>query len=72
VGYVAVNPRIIPYGTRLYIVSTDGRYNYGYCIAADTGGFIYWNNAPVVDLFMNSESQCEAFGRRQVRIYVLG
>lgn len=72
VGYVAVNPRIIPYGTRLYIVSTDGRYNYGYCIAADTGGFIYWNNAPVVDLFMNSESQYEAFGRRQVRIYVLG
>lgn len=72
VGYVAVNPKIIPYGTKLYIVSTDGRYNYGYCIAADTGGFIYWNNAPVVDLFMNSESQCRAFGRRQVRIYVLG
>lgn len=29
VGYVAVDPAIIPYGTELYIVSTDGKYVYG-------------------------------------------
>lgn len=69
-GYVAVDPREIPYGTKMYIVSSDGRYNYGYCIAADTGGFIY-NSSTVVDLYMYSYSQCRQFGRRNVDIYIL-
>ncbi len=69
-GYIAVNPNIIPYGTKMYIVSSDGRYNYGYCIAADTGGFI--KTRPTnVDLFMTSASACSAFGRRNVEIYIL-
>ncbi len=69
-GYIAVDPNEIPYGTEMYIVSADGRYIYGYCIAADTGGFIYdvdWT----VDLFMNSEAQCLNWGRRDIIIYVL-
>lgn len=69
-GYVAVDPREIPYGTKMYIVSSDGRYNYGYCIAADTGGFIY-NSSTVVDLYMYSYSDCVRFGRRNVDIYIL-
>ncbi|MCQ2478886.1 MAG: 3D domain-containing protein, partial [Clostridia bacterium] len=70
VGYIAVDPNEIPYGTEMYIVSADGRYVYGYCIAADTGSFIYdvdWT----VDLYMNSESQCIQWGRRDIIIYVL-
>ena len=69
-GYIAVDPKEIPYGTEMYIVSADGRYVYGYCIAADTGSYIYdvdWT----VDLFMNSEAQCVNWGRRDVIIYVL-
>ena len=69
-GYIAVDPNEIPYGTEMYIVSADGRYIYGYCIAADTGGFIYdvdWT----VDLFMNSDAQCVNWGRRDIIIYVL-
>lgn len=69
-GYIAVDPKEIPYGTEMYIVSADGQYVYGYCIAADTGGFIHsvdWT----VDLYMNSESQCVNWGRRSVIIYVL-
>jgi uncharacterized protein YabE (DUF348 family)/3D (Asp-Asp-Asp) domain-containing protein len=69
-GYIAVDPREIPYGTEMYIVSADGRYVYGYCIAADTGGYIYsvdWT----VDLYMNTEAQCRQWGRRSVIIYVL-
>lgn len=69
-GYIAVDPREIPYGTEMYIVSADGKYVYGYCIAADTGGFIYsvdWT----VDLYMNSEAQCVNWGRRDIIIYVL-
>ncbi len=69
-GYIAVDPKEIPYGTEMYIVSADGKYVYGYCIAADTGSYIYdvdWT----VDLFMNSEAQCRNWGRRDIIIYVL-
>lgn len=69
-GYIAVNPSIIPYGTKMYIKSTDGRYIYGYAVAADTGGFI--RSRPTnVDLFFTTESACNAFGRRNVEIYIL-
>lgn len=69
-GVVAVDPREIPYGTKLYIVSTDNRYVYGYAIAGDTGGFIY-NSDTVVDLYIRGYDACKQFGRRNVDIYVL-
>lgn len=62
VGMVAVDPSIIPLGSRLYI---EG---YGYARAADTGGAIKGNT---VDLFMESYSQCMNWGRRTVKVYVL-
>lgn len=69
-GYIAVNPRQIPYGTKLYIRSSDGSYTYGYASAEDTGGFVAWGNT-VADLFFWSESDCVQFGRRSIEIYVL-
>ncbi|MBR5437979.1 MAG: G5 domain-containing protein, partial [Clostridia bacterium] len=69
-GRVAVDPREIPYGTKMYIVSSDGKWNYGYCIASDTGGFIY-NSNTVVDLYIRGYATCRAFGRRNVDIYIL-
>lgn len=67
-GYIAVNPNVIPYGTKMYIVSADGRYTYGYAVAADTGGFI--KSRPTnVDLFFATEAACRAFGRRDIYIY---
>ncbi len=69
-GVVAVDPREIPYGSRLYIVSSDNRYVYGYAIAGDTGGFIH-NSTTVVDLYIRSYETCVQFGRRNVEIYVL-
>ena len=57
-------------GAEMYIVSADGKYVYGYCIAADTGGFIYdvdWT----VDLYMNTLDQCWQWGRRDILIYIL-
>ena len=68
-GIVAVDPRVIPLGSKLYITSADGSYVYGYCVAGDTGGAIKGNR---VDLFLGSESECRAFGRRPMQIYVLG
>lgn len=69
-GYIAVNPKVIPYGTKMYIKSSDGAYIYGYAVAADTGGFIK-SRPNNVDLFMSSKAACTAFGRRNVEIYIL-
>lgn len=68
IGTVAVDPRVIPLGTKMYIVSTDGKYVYGYCTAEDTGGGIKGNK---VDLFFNTRNECLQFGRRQVNVYIL-
>lgn len=70
-GYVAVNPKQIPYGTKLYIVSADGKYVYGYAVAADTGGFAYNGSGTLIDLRFNTRDECYAFGRRTVNVYIL-
>ncbi len=67
-GTVAVDPRVIPLGTRMYIESADGSFVYGYCVAEDTGGAIKGNK---VDLFFNTNSECLQFGRRSVKVYIL-
>ena len=69
-GYVAVNTSIFPLGTKFYIKSSDGRYIYGYAVAADTGGFIY-SRPTNFDLFFSTKAECEAFGRRNIEVYVL-
>lgn len=69
-GRVAVNPKQIPYGTKMYIVSSDGKYCYGYAEASDTGGFARQGTA-TVDLYMHSYYDCIQFGRRNVEIYIL-
>ncbi|MBO5858709.1 MAG: G5 domain-containing protein [Clostridia bacterium] len=69
-GHIAVDPTEYPYGTELYIVSADGSYVYGYCIAADTGGFVEMGNTDV-DLYLNNEDMCYNWGNRDIIIYVL-
>jgi 3D (Asp-Asp-Asp) domain-containing protein len=61
-GVVAVDPRFIPLGTRLYV---DG---YGYCVAGDTGGAIKGNR---IDLGMDSRWEAQQVGRRRVRVLIL-
>lgn len=70
VGVVAVNPKVIPYGTKLYIVSPDGKYVYGYAIAGDTGGGVM-KNVLLADLFMDTIYECNQFGRRTMNVYIL-
>lgn len=69
-GYIAVNPKVIPYGTKMYIKTADGSQIYGYAVAADTGGFIK-NHPTGVDLFMSTRNACINFGVRNVEIYIL-
>jgi len=61
-GIVAVDPRIIPLGTRLYIPG------YGYAIAGDTGGAIIGYR---IDLGYTSYRDAMQFGRRAVTVYRL-
>ena len=69
-GIVAVDPKVIPLGTKLYIESPDGgkSWTYGYCIAGDTGGAIKGNR---VDLCYNTRRECIKFGRRSATVYIL-
>jgi Uncharacterized protein conserved in bacteria len=69
-GLVAVNPNIIPYGSKLYIASPDGRTVYGYAIAADTGTGVMTGRI-LADLYYPTNSQCKNFGVRNMNIYVL-
>ena len=70
VGRVAVNPNVIPYGTKLYIASPDGSVVYGYAIASDTGGALM-SGRVLVDLYYNTLGECVNFGRRQMNDYIL-
>ncbi len=69
-GTVAVDPKIIPYGTKLYIKSADGKFVYGYAEASDTGGALR-SGRVIVDLYMDTEEECFTFGRRDVIVYIL-
>ena len=62
VGVVAVDPKIIPLETKLYI---EG---YGEAIAGDVGGAIKGNR---IDVFLPDSKSCYEWGRRQVRVRVI-
>lgn len=68
VGAIAVDPNYIPLGTKMYIVSNDGQYVYGYCVAEDTGSAI---KGYKVDLYFNTIAECYAFGVRTCTLYIL-
>ncbi|SMD12239.1 3D domain-containing protein [Sporomusa malonica] len=61
-GLVAVDPKVIPLGSRLYI---EG---YGYAIADDIGSAI---KGTKIDLAYESRSEAFNFGRKMVTVFVL-
>lgn len=70
-GTVAVNPAVIPYGTRLFITSSDGGFVYGYAIASDTGTALQNGGGVDIDLYFESNAECYAFGKRSLDVYIL-
>lgn len=62
IGVVAVDPKVIPLGSKLYIE------NYGFGRAEDTGGVIKGDR---IDLFLETRSQALQFGKRWVNVYIL-
>ncbi|MGB3367188.1 MAG: 3D domain-containing protein, partial [Acidaminobacteraceae bacterium] len=67
-GVIAVDPKVIPLGSKVYVESTDETSDYGFAIAEDTGGAIKGNR---VDIFIGDRSRALRYGRRNVRIYVI-
>lgn len=61
-GIVAVDPRVIPLGTRLFIPG------YGVAVAGDTGGAIHGNR---IDLGFDTQRDALLFGRREITVYQL-
>ncbi|MEJ8553577.1 ubiquitin-like domain-containing protein [Tepidibacter sp. Z1-5] len=62
-GVIAVDPKVIPLGSKVYIP-----YLGMTCVAEDTGGAIKGNR---IDVYMNSLSKANAFGRKNLKVYVL-
>lgn len=65
-GVVAVDRKVLPLGTKVYVVSNDGKYQYGFAIAEDTGV-----RGNVIDLYMNTYDECIQFGVRECTVYIL-
>jgi len=58
-GTIAVDPKVIPYGSKIIIVYEDGTVEYG--IAEDCGGLIKGN---VIDVFRQTYKEAVKHGRR--------
>lgn len=61
-GLVAVDPKVIPLRTRLYIPG------YGYAYAADTGNMIKGKR---IDISLNTREESEKFGKQTMKVYIL-
>jgi len=61
-GHVAVDPRVIPLGSLVYV---EG---YGFAIASDTGSAIKGKR---IDLCFPDNRTCDIYGRRTVKVHVM-
>ena len=66
VGVVAVDRSVLPLGTKVYVMSNDGMYVYGFAVAEDTGV-----RGNTIDLYMDTSRECIQFGVRECTVYIL-
>ena len=62
-GTIAVDPKVIPYGSKIIIIYKDGTVEYG--IAEDCGGLIKGN---VIDVFRQTYKEAVKHGRREATV----
>ena len=62
-GTLAVDPKVIPYGTKVYIKELDKVFT-----AEDCGGDIKGNK---IDIYMNTKEECTNWGVRNITLYIL-
>jgi len=67
-GIIAVDPKVIPLGTRVYVEGVGKTPDYGYALAADIGGAI---KGDLIDLYFETQEEADNWGLRKVRVYIL-
>lgn len=67
-GIIAVDPRVIPLGTRLYVEVAGNTPDYGYAVAGDTGGAI---KNDLIDLYFDESGTVNSWGTKRVKVYFL-
>lgn len=68
-GVIAVDPKVIPLHTKMYVEILDKNTpDYGLCIAGDVGSAIKGNK---IDLYYDSQEYVDRFGVKKVRVYIL-
>lgn len=66
---IAVDPKIIPLKSKVYVEGLNGAWDYGYAVAADTGSAI---KELKIDLYMDTHEEALEWGRKKVKVYILG
>lgn len=67
-GVIAVDPKVIPLGTRVYVEVMGKTADYGYAVAGDTGGAIKGN---LIDLYFDDQKTVNSWGCKKVKVYIL-
>lgn len=65
---IAVDPKVIPLGSKVYVEGLNGAADYGYAVAADTGSAI--KNLKI-DLYMDTHEASLKWGVKNVKVYVI-
>lgn len=67
-GIIAVDPKVIPLHTKVYVEIVGSTPDYGYAVAEDVGGAIKGNK---IDLYYDSQDYVDRFGVKKVKVYIL-
>ena len=68
IGVIAVDPKVYPYGTRMFIQTPSGSKVYGIGTAYDCGGAV---KGHIVDVWFPTKEDCYGWGRRSCICYIL-
>lgn len=67
-GIIAVDPKVIPLGTRVYVEVAGSTPDYGYAVAGDIGGAIKGN---LIDLYYDDQEFVDRWGVKKVKVYFI-
>ncbi|HHW32250.1 MAG TPA: DUF348 domain-containing protein [Clostridiaceae bacterium] len=67
-GVIAVDPKVIPLGTKVYVEVAGSTPDYGYAVAADIGGAI---KGDLIDLYFEDVETVRSWGIKRVKVYIL-
>ncbi len=67
-GIVAVDPKVIPLGTRLYVQGVGDTPDYGFALAADIGSAV---KGDIIDLYLDTREEVLKWGCKKVKVYIL-